>query len=128
MFPLLLPLRLWPYLRRQRWRVFLAVLTVLPDPLLMVGIPVLLQLVIDRVLADQGGIEILPLLLLPCAWLLVAVFLSTCNFNLQSSSIFNLQFAILVDGMDGVSVSLPCIHICFCVSVSVSHKLTCISY
>ena len=73
MFPLLLPLRLWPHLRRQRWRVFLAVLTVLPDPLLMVGIPVLLQLVIDRVLADQGGIEILPLLLLPCAWLLVAV-------------------------------------------------------
>ena len=76
MFPLLLPLRLWPHLRRQRWRVVLAVLTVLPDPLLMVGIPVLLQLVIDRVLADQGGIDILPLLLLPCAWLLVAV---ACN-------------------------------------------------
>ena len=67
MFPLLLPLRLWPHLRRQRWRVVLAVLTVLPDPLLMVGIPVLLQLVIDRVLADQGGIDIVPLLLLPCA-------------------------------------------------------------
>ena len=62
MFPLLLPLRLWPHLRRQRWRVVLAVLTVLPDPLLMVGIPVLLQLVIDRVLADQGGIDIVPLL------------------------------------------------------------------
>ena len=30
----------------------------------MVGIPVLLQLVIDRVLADQGGIDIVPLLLL----------------------------------------------------------------
>ena len=56
MFPLLLPLRLWPHLRRQRWRVVLAVLTVLPDPLLMVGIPVLLQLVIDRVLASTRSI------------------------------------------------------------------------
>ena len=82
MFPLLLPLRLWPHLRRQRWRVLLAVLTVLPDPLLMVGIPVLLQLVIDRVLADQGGIDILPLLLLPCAWLLVAVACNGASVNL----------------------------------------------
>ena len=62
--------------------VSLAVLTVLPDPLLMVGIPVLLQLVIDRVLADQGGIEILPLLLLPCAWLLVAVACNGASVNL----------------------------------------------
>ena len=82
MFPLLLPLRLWPYLRRQRWRALLALLTVLPDPLLMVGIPVLLQLVIDRVLADQGGIEILPLLLLPCGWLLVAVACNGASVNL----------------------------------------------
>jgi len=81
-FPLLLPLRLWPHLRRQRWRVVLAVLTVLPDPLLMVGIPVLLQLVIDRVLADQGGIDIVPLLLLPCAWLLVAVACNGASVNL----------------------------------------------
>ena len=82
MFPLLLPLRLWPHLRRQRWRVVLAVLTVLPDPLLMVGIPVLLQMVIDRVLADQGGIDIVPLLLLPCAWLLVAVACNGASVNL----------------------------------------------
>ena len=82
MFPLLLPLRLWPYLRRQRWRALLALLTVLPDPLLMVGIPVLLQLVIDRVLADQGGVEILPLLLLPCGWLLVAVACNGASVNL----------------------------------------------
>ena len=76
MFPLLLPLRLWPYFRRQRRRALLAVLAVLPDPLLMVGIPVLLQLVIDRITAAEGSGGILPLLLLPCIWLLVAV---ACN-------------------------------------------------
>ena len=76
MFPLLLPLRLWPYFRRQRSRTLLAVLAVLPDPVLMVGIPVLLQLVIDRVTAADGSSGILPLLLLPCFWLLVAV---SCN-------------------------------------------------
>ena len=76
MFPLLLPLRLWPYFRRQRQRALLAVLAVLPDPLLMVGIPVLLQLVIDRITAAEGSGGILPLLLLPCIWLLVAV---ACN-------------------------------------------------
>ena len=76
MFPLLLPLRLWPYFRRQRRRTLLAVLAVLPDPVLMVGIPVLLQLVIDRVTAAEGSSGILPLLLLPCFWLLVAV---ACN-------------------------------------------------
>ena len=48
----------------------------------MVGIPVLLQLVIDRVLADQGGIDIVPLLLLPCAWLLVAVACNGASVNL----------------------------------------------
>ena len=76
MFPLLLPLRLWPYFRSQRWRSLLALLTVLPDPLLMVGIPVLLQLVIDRSLASDSAEGIGWLLLLPCLWLLVAV---ACN-------------------------------------------------
>ncbi|UPM49624.1 ATP-binding cassette domain-containing protein [Synechococcus sp. A10-1-5-1] len=77
MFPLLLPLRLWRHFGNQRLKAVLAILTVLPDPLLMVGIPVLLQLVIDQVI-DQAssGPPVAVLLLLPCAWLLVAV---ACN-------------------------------------------------
>ena len=77
MFPLLLPLRLWRYFGNQRLKAVLAILTVLPDPLLMVGIPVLLQLVIDQVIGKaSGGPPVALLVLLPCAWLLVAV---ACN-------------------------------------------------
>ena len=77
MFPLLLPLRLWRYFGNQRLKAVLAILTVLPDPLLMVGIPVLLQLVIDQVIGNpSGGPPVAVLVLLPCAWLLLAV---VCN-------------------------------------------------
>ncbi|MFZ9167812.1 ATP-binding cassette domain-containing protein [Vulcanococcus sp.] len=76
MLPLLLPLRLWRYFRGQRLKLILAVLTVLPDPVLMVGIPVLLQLVIDRVAAQTPASGIAPLLVVPCLWLALAV---TCN-------------------------------------------------
>lgn len=76
MLPLLLPLRLWRYFRGQRLRLLLAVLSVLPDPVLMVGIPVLLQLVIDRIAARSPSSEVAALLLLPCLWLGLAV---ACN-------------------------------------------------
>jgi ATP-binding cassette subfamily B protein len=67
---------LGPYLGRQRLRTLLAVLAVLPDPLLMVGLPILLQFVIDRAIAPGQPGRALPLLLLPCLWLLIAV---ACN-------------------------------------------------
>jgi ATP-binding cassette subfamily B protein len=76
MLPLLLPLRLWRYFRGQRLRLLLAVLSVLPDPVLMVGIPVLLQLVIDRIAARSPSSEVAALLVLPCLWLGLAV---ACN-------------------------------------------------
>ncbi len=76
MLPLLLPLRLWRYFRGQRLKLLGAVLTVLPDPVLMVGIPVLLQLVIDRAAARAPASSVASLLVLPCLWLGLAV---ACN-------------------------------------------------
>jgi len=73
MAALALPLRLWPYFGKQRPKVLLAILAVLPDPLLMVGIPVLLQLVIDRAITPGEPARAIPLLVLPCLWLLLAV-------------------------------------------------------
>ena len=52
MATLALPLRLWPYFGRQRPLAGLALLCVLPDPILMIGIPVLLQVVIDQAITD----------------------------------------------------------------------------
>ncbi|NDE37732.1 MAG: hypothetical protein EB070_04245, partial [Synechococcaceae bacterium WBA_2_066] len=69
MAALALPLRLWPYFGKQRPKVLLAILAVLPDPLLMVGIPVLLQLVIDRAITPGEPARAIPLLVLPCLWL-----------------------------------------------------------
>jgi len=76
MAALTLPLRLWPYFGRYRAQAVLAILAVLPDPLLMVGIPVLLQLVIDRAITPGEPARAIPLLVLPCIWLLIAV---ACN-------------------------------------------------
>ena len=70
MAALTLPLRLWPYFGRYRAQAVLAILAVLPDPLLMVGIPVLLQLVIDRAITPGEPARAIPLLVLPCIWLL----------------------------------------------------------
>jgi ATP-binding cassette subfamily B protein len=76
MVALALPLRLWPYFGKHRPKALLAILAVLPDPLLMVGIPVLLQLVIDRAITPGEPAKALPLLVLPCVWLILAV---ACN-------------------------------------------------
>jgi len=76
MATLALPLRLWPYFGRQRPLAGLALLCVLPDPILMIGIPVLLQVVIDQAITPGQPGRALPLLVIPCLWLLLAV---VCN-------------------------------------------------